>query len=313
MKELCYYGQKLDATLAYNFDYNLAIERFCCEVLERMGDKNLFRSFGDALIQYFNATQVDNIVTIQNAAMYIMACCYKNGVDVDSIGSRWTLEDWFKNGVSPRRNSKGNIAMQNLVSAVAKSSIEEVYIKYKIYLDSGVENENTYQCLTALRDRAKSLSCKEVDIITKKSQISNNLLYLRITGLQPHVTNKTKTVLGKSKLPPVIKRNYPEPWMMGLKKLSSEAIRKMVILLESYCYWVEELIETNNEDADIMQNENKKKKLSKYIHQINAKLSECGLAPIYVGNPHDWLYMLCAYTDEPLEIYRNFLKAATVE
>ena len=133
----------------------------------------------------------------------------------------------------------------------------------------------------------------------RRDQNSINLLYDTIfEGIASQGAKGTKTIFANAELPKEIKNSFPEP--MTFSKLLSqtteptyEEIRKMLILLFSYNFWVE----ARCNDFEV--------ELDDYVDQLNALLTEAGLAEMYYGNPHDWLYMYCTLEDNSLDCFRD--------
>ena len=68
-----------------------------------------------------------------------------------------------------------------------------------------------------------------------------------------------------------------------MKYPSSCALRKDVILLYFYDYWVSDFLDGRNAgDYD------------GFTTGINDVLFDCGFSPLYVGNPYDWLFLYCS-------------------
>lgn len=81
------------------------------------------------------------------------------------------------------------------------------------------------------------------------------------------------------------------------RKASYDAMRKALILLHFYKFWTEDFLE-NGEYTYVYDD---------YIDCINAELIALGLGQLYVVNPYDRLFMICATTEEPLTLFREII------
>ena len=62
---------------------------------------------------------------------------------------------------------------------------------------------------------------------------------------------------------------------------TSEELRKMIILLYSYRFWVD-----NDYEYDVLEYDD-------YLEKLNDYLRTARLQEMYPGNPFDWLFMYC--------------------
>ena len=132
--------------------------------------------------------------------------------------------------------------------------------------------------------------------------LSRSHLYEVITGQFVH--NKewsgTRTVFSNACLPNEIRRRFPEAGSFSKKDPTYEELRKVIVLLASYCHWYcvehpKEYPEAENADFDT------------YLDWINSYLDDCGFSPMYCGNPYDWLFMYCTLAQSPLNRFRGIL------
>ena len=125
--------------------------------------------------------------------------------------------------------------------------------------------------------------------------LSNNALYEIITGLNITGSKGTKTIFNNAALPKEIKNRFPEAVTFGKKDMSSEEYRKAIILLFSYGFWYQ--IQSLNADFN----------LDDYTDALNYILIDCNYAILYYGNPFDWMFLLCAQDERPLDMFRGIL------
>lgn len=95
--------------------------------------------------------------------------------------------------------------------------------------------------------------------------------------------------LSQKRLKPV-----PEAKTFGEKDLTSEEYRKAIILLFSYSFWYQ--IQREEIDGGI----------DDYTDDLNAILDDCNYSNLYYGNPFDWMFLFCAQSKQPLELFRNY-------
>lgn len=124
---------------------------------------------------------------------------------------------------------------------------------------------------------------------------SKSFVYEVITELSPSGERGTVSVFKNAALPKEIKSRFPEAASFSKSDPTYEEIRKMIILIYSYIFWFN--IETEKTSVE----------LDDYIAEMNATLAECGYPELYVGNPHDWLYMYCTLNERPLDTFRGIL------
>lgn len=79
----------------------------------------------------------------------------------------------------------------------------------------------------------------------------------------------------------------------------------MIILLGSYYLW--------RQAARAQARAQKILELDVYIQEMNDRLNEAGLPPLYYGNPFDWLFLYSAKEEDPLAYFREVLAEAMDE
>ena len=83
---------------------------------------------------------------------------------------------------------------------------------------------------------------------------------------------------------------------------SYDSIRKMIILLDFYCFWVD--IKLNPDEYSELSSKERQKI---YVEEINSSLYECGYEELYAGNPYDWIFLCSAISEKPLEFFRSYM------
>ncbi len=143
----------------------------------------------------------------------------------------------------------------------------------------------------------ESESFDYIDTVNKDKE-SINFMYETIIG-QTITTDKgtDKSLFKNADLPKEISISFPTPQIFAKlnKNPTYDELRKMLILLFSYCFWY--TIQKLNDYADI----------DDYVEQLNDLLIESNLPTLYPGNPMDWLFCFCTMTDRPLDTFRAIL------
>ena len=107
-------------------------------------------------------------------------------------------------------------------------------------------------------------------------------------------------------IPVAAKLNFPSKKTMSdvldESKVSTsqsyDAIRKIIILLDFYVFWVEYKLgisDTDDIDPSLIP--------EIYSDQINETLAVCGYDPLFEGNPYDWLFLCSANSPDPLKFF----------
>lgn len=93
-------------------------------------------------------------------------------------------------------------------------------------------------------------------------------------------------------LPKEVITNMPTKQTFSKEDPSYEELRKMIILLASYKYWV-----TTKYSEDEYG-------LDDYVSEINSYLLDANLSELYPCNQFDFLFLWCSAQDDPLTIFR---------
>ena len=162
-------------------------------------------------------------------------------------------------------------------------------------------NVSAKKNLTELIEEAKKIVKEEAEqpeyaeTFRGSDKDSLNFMYEVITSLSVSGDKGTKTLFKNARLPKEIKNRFPEAATLSKKEPTYEELRKLIILLFSYTYWYK--VQWTGIDADI----------DDYIAQINVYLIDSGFSPIYYGNPFDWMFLYCALSERPLDVFRGLL------
>lgn len=141
-----------------------------------------------------------------------------------------------------------------------------------------------------------ALQRKGDPLLCGKDKSSDSFLYSIITERTVAGEKGTVTVSFKNTVfPKEIKNNFPQVKSFSEKVGSYEELRKTIILLFSYWFWSEaQRVGIINIYDD-------------YTAQLNDLLIKSNLAELYYGNPYDWMFLYCTYSDLPLDAFRGIL------
>lgn len=113
---------------------------------------------------------------------------------------------------------------------------------------------------------------------------------------------KSKYSFAKNaKLLKIIKSNFPSKKTLSdanKEAITSEAMRKILILLEFYAFCFDASEAGDEECIDFFDD---------FSEQMNDILDSSGMGSLYVGNPYDWLFLYCAKCDHPLDVFRSII------
>lgn len=174
------------------------------------------------------------------------------------------------------------------------------YKTRKLITDEYTEKKTAYE-----DDLQENLENKDPSDsrVCNRNLNSNDYLYDSIIDLITRsVVGTTGTVtlpIKNSLFPREIKSRFPQPGTLGKRDMSSEELRKAIILLFSYCFWEKK---KNCDDP------NWRYKL--YVGEMDDWLTKAKLPLMYYGNPYDWMFLFCAATNSPLNAFRDLLEEA---
>ncbi|MFA0814758.1 MAG: hypothetical protein ACC608_03100 [Anaerofustis sp.] len=157
----------------------------------------------------------------------------------------------------------------------------------------------------------KELAIQEIALPEHESQfdgrqkgdksLSNNLLYEILTEIKVSANTGTRTVFQNARLPKEIKNRFPESNSFCKNNLTSEELRKVIILLFSYKTWY------------MVQWEGANYGIEDYTVELNQLLIECNYPLLYSGNPFDWLFLFCTQDSRPLDAFRGIIQEVLEE
>lgn len=128
--------------------------------------------------------------------------------------------------------------------------------------------------------------------------------------------SQVSRLLTKRSLKPILQNNklihplaaYSFPERQGLEDIlrgkhkSHELVRKTLILLVFYNFWLSLALKDKNSAYQAQCGDT-----DKCIAEINKYLVDTGYPELYAGNPYDWIFMFAANDDGPLNTFRGFM------
>ena len=149
------------------------------------------------------------------------------------------------------------------------------------------------------------------DTIGRKNIFSNDFILACLLSNPAGGMPKNKEI----KIPDIVRSNFPSKKTMSdilsekdekknkiLVSKSYDSIRKMIVLLFFYCFWLEVKLGiggTKNHSNDELP--------GIYIEQSDARLLECGYEEMYQGNPYDWIFLCSAKSEDPLKYFKDII------
>ncbi len=209
-------------------------------------------------------------------------------------------------------------------NATAISFIQKLW--QQIVGDHGLANQEGQliaRKIPDLRSNLISVSTNELtenkydpDVpVTANSNASTWTIFAQIIGLDYFQEDIVARRYDRS-LSPILQKNvlmplnasYCFPNQHAIDRLfrgeiaSNELVRKMLIFLVFYTYWVKKIISA--EDVDYPANY---KDSERCLYTINKYLTDAGYAELYAGNPYDWLFKWALNDRHPLMAFRYYM------
>lgn len=142
------------------------------------------------------------------------------------------------------------------------------------------------------------------ETIEKKTIRSNTFLLERLLASSAGLKKNNN-------IPYIVRNNFPSKKtfsdVLSEKKISTsesyDAIRKVIILLNFYHFWV------NIKLGESLSKLSSDELFEIYYDETNALLNNCGYGELYYANPYDWIFLCSSYNKkDPLEYFRSFVE-----
>lgn len=110
------------------------------ETLDFLNSEDGFRTFGDGVIALINKKYPD--ANFENVRKFLAAMCNENNMDINDIGSRNTLKNWFEGDKRPKKGETDREHMFALAFALNFTTDETAELFHKVYLDRAFDFRN---------------------------------------------------------------------------------------------------------------------------------------------------------------------------
>ena len=127
-----------------------------------------------------------------------------------------------------------------------------------------------------------------------------------------------KKSINKSKLPALIKQNWPQRqqfYQIKNGNASYDVLRRALLMLEFYDFYAKAIVaetETREKCKKTGKSENivivAEGLFDEFTAEVNDVLVECGFAQLYWRNPFDWMIGYCAMAPNPLYTLRDLIE-----
>lgn len=120
--------------------------------------------------------------------------------------------------------------------------------------------------------------------------------------------------ISKSLFPPEFTTSFPDDNILyklqNNKKVSDEALRKLLILLSFYSYYksLDTELQKNNFGKVQITDELIKKSSEEFCAECDSRLAECGYVQLYPRNLFDWHILCCANSEYPIDALKSLIK-----
>lgn len=183
----------------------------------------------------------------------------------------------------------------------------------------GLANQERVKCIYNNED-TDNPSHHSKDIWEKRSDWE---IYLQILGLDETLNkgsisiqknsdkrNIIHSILNDNKLiHPLAADSFPD--RQGLEAIlkgkhkSDELVRKTLIFLDFYKFWVKKALEPlGNKDDHYQASQDD---TERWNSEVNKYLTDAGYPELYFGNPFDWIFLCSANQVAPLRTFREFM------
>lgn len=131
---------------------------------------------------------------------------------------------------------------------------------------------------------------------------------LKNTFILDRLLSTTSGISKAADVPYIVRNNFPSKKTMSdilsetkiTRSKSYDAIRKMIVLLDFYSFWVRIKIGLTD-ISEYSLNE----LYEIYLAEANNRLYQCGYEDLYPGNPYDWIFLCSAHSEEPIDYFRS--------
>ena len=260
-------------------------------------------------INFFEKVYFDRAFDVKNTDEMVYYYCIKNGKKYDKALELITKIN--TDYLEAESNEKKTIHTKKIQNKIDDIIDEASFIEYARLYNSARKKENCtgQEVFRRLKEIAKINVQKEAEIdksifaeyndAYKDCNVNSDAyMYNRILGINP--TSDDKTSGSKPVFTKEISNHFPKELfkcftdvatigkLLTNKEESYEKNRKAIILFNFYNWASQEEPSCFDEDCNYL-------------------LEECGYPKLYYGNPFDWLFLHCSFTERPLDAFREFV------
>lgn len=171
------------------------------------------------------------------------------------------------------------------------------YIEYFVEEICGTETKNGY-IIEHYKIIGKKLPKKPISIDLMLDEILNLDNIKKVSRISEFKTHAHDGISKKAKIPEAIRRNFPSKNtisnILNNKNSSYESLRKCLILLKFYCFWIK--LEINSHSFDSFNS------YDEFCDETNDLLNECGYAPLYPLHPYDFIFLRASKEKSPSKV-----------
>ena len=259
----------------------------------------------DETVELFHKAYLDRAFNHRNYAELIFYYCLCNNLPFNRTR---TLIDSIS--LEEQHAWEETVYTEIIKEQAMQTADEEELIEYIKSHSHNFQQNNlrAAEILRDLKESAHKAAEKQIERLGRNENLkkrdlsSDSTLYYLITNQSTsgRGSSGTKTLpLKNAALPKEIKGNFPQPKTFSEPKPSYEEIRKMIVLLFSYEFWINTIEGTYG-----MQYNNY---FDTYVSMQDIHLNNAGMPPMYPGNPYDWLFLYCTLQENPLDVFQDIL------
>lgn len=200
------------------------------------------------------------------------------------------------------------IYTKSIGTDISKIENDEVFLDYLKNCCYDDEHQfATARCIIKeLLDKCKG---KDFANVKKDSELLMTITgYNNQTGIKGGRHDKG---ISKSLFPPEFTTSFPDDNIVckirNGKKVSDEALRKILILLKFYHFYKNEENENKKNNQDIIDSE-VIKNANDFCVQCGGELAKCGYVQLYPRNIYDKIILCCANSEHPIDALKSLIK-----
>ena len=244
---------------------------------------------------YAHANDIIRAIEENNKDSQDGMCTKAISREIEAVKTDEELVDWIcKRWNNFQYNNKTAIENFKELFDSAKKLVDREYTMYPESFDkpsSVRENTTTFMYSVILNCFSEKADSKFNSVFENKTNI-NSEIKTNFPSINSLCEIARKVNTGSSD------KNYDE-------------LRKNIILLKFYTFFENALLELGNKYGRDNDSEEYRRDMfvyrEKFIEETNDRLSDCGMCELYVANPYDLLFVVCAYDMNPVDTLRGII------